>query len=625
MKRLALQLVPAELVAMLWLAAAFAQTPNLVSTPAEGQPDQTVRFQEEVLPILSQHCLRCHLGDESSGGLAITDHAALVNGGDSGPAIVLGDSAASLLIERVSDSDPESAMPPEGARLTDDQIRILRAWIDQGAEWDEKEYCLALESVELPENASNPIDSLLARYLKQRGLQPGPTTSDEVFARRVALDLVGVPLTSEQWDEFEADSSPKKRERLVERLLADHGSYVAHWMTFWSDHLRIGSDVAAGIFDTDQTKGPQEWLRGELERNVPFDRLVHDLIAGDFFDEYAKSIAPQGEVASHVDVPEMQLTSTVSQVFLGIQLKCASCHDSFVDRWKLTDAWGLAAAFGDGKFDIYRCDIPSGQTATPAFPLQGLGEIDPLLDKLARRRQIAELMTTERNGLFSRTIVNRIWARLLGRGFIEPLDEMMEHEPWNSELLDWLSADLVAHHYDLKHLLKLIATSDAYQASSVARNDVANSNDFVFAGPEIRRLTAEQFLDSISRLDSASSNAPARAWQLENNRLMTMLGRPSRDVVVTSREQVSTPLMELELINGELLEDVIDQVAAAQLNSKRPRDEVVTNVFRALLGRSPSANELAVVGGDVARPLDKHQIADVIWTIVMLPEFQLIR
>jgi hypothetical protein len=213
----------------------------------------------------------------------------------------------------------------------------------------------------------------------------------------------------------------------------------------------------------------------------------------------------------------------------------------------------------------------------------------------------------------------------LGRGFIEPLDEMMEHEPWNSELLDWLSADLVAHHYDLKHLLKLIATSDAYQASSVARNDVANSNDFVFAGPEIRRLTAEQFLDSISRLDSASSNAPARAWQLENNRLMTMLGRPSRDVVVTSREQVSTPLMELELINGELLEDVIDQVAAAQLNSKRPRDEVVTNVFRALLGRSPSANELAVVGGDVARPLDKHQIADVIWTIVMLPEFQLIR
>ena len=97
----------------------------------------------------------------------------------------------------------------------------------------------------------------------------------------------------------------------------------------------------SGIFDNDATKGPQIWLKEELERDVPVDRLVHDLLASDSIDKYAKSVVPTGEVASRVDVPEMQLATTVSQVFLGIQLKCASCHDSFVDRWKMTDAWGL--------------------------------------------------------------------------------------------------------------------------------------------------------------------------------------------------------------------------------------------------------------------------------------------
>ena len=224
-------------------------------------------------------------------------------------------------------------------------------------------------------------------------------------------------------------------------------------MTFWSDHLRIGSAIDAGAFDDDNSKGPQEWLQAHLRQDDHYDRFVKELIAGDFFEQYAKSIAPPGEVASVVDVPEMQVATTISQVFLGIQLKCASCHDSFVDRWTLQDAWGLASALGDKPFELYRCQVPTGDKASARFPLVGLGEIDVHAGKQQRRQQVAELMTGTRNGLFARTIVNRLWARLFGRGLVEPLDEMMEHEPWNADLLDWLAAELIRKNYDLKEIL----------------------------------------------------------------------------------------------------------------------------------------------------------------------------
>ena len=249
-----------------------------------------------------------------------------------------------------------------------------------------KKYQLAVTEVHLPSGAGNPIDRLLAAYFQLHGIDSGNTIGDERFARRVALDIIGQPMTEAQLNEFLIDRRPDKRAELVKRLLTDHENYVGHWMTFWSDHLRIGSDVAAGIFDNDETKAPQIWLKKELERDVPVDRLVHDLLANDSIDKYAKSVAPAGEVASRVDVPEMQLATTVSQVFLGIQLKCASCHDSFVDRWQLKDAWGLAAALSDERFEIYRCDIATHQQAIPCFPLIELGTIDPQADVQTRRR-----------------------------------------------------------------------------------------------------------------------------------------------------------------------------------------------------------------------------------------------
>ena len=145
----------------------------------------------------------------------------------------------------------------------------------------------------------------------------------------------------------------------------------------------------------------------------------------------------------------MQHATIMTQVFLGVQLKCASCHDSFIDHWKLADAWGMASALGNQRFEIFRCQQSTGKLAEPQFLFPELGTIDPAADKSTRRQQVAELMTTPRNGLFARTIVNRLWARLFGRGLIEPLDEMLVHSAWHPELLEWLSGELVRNDFKL--------------------------------------------------------------------------------------------------------------------------------------------------------------------------------
>lgn len=473
-----------------------------LQTNKEGAID----FRRDVYPILQQHCIRCHQGVAAKANLQMMNRASLIAGGDSGPAIIPGNGNESLLIDLVTSADPERVMPAKGERLAAAQVQMLRSWIDQGANWDvEKEYDLALKQVTLPAGDGNPIDRLLAPYFEQHGMKSRDLVNDERFARRVAFDLVGLPLDNQQLSDFLADLRPTKRGELARRLVEDQANYAGHWMTFWSDHLRIGSAVATGIFDNDETKGPRNWLKVELERDVPIDHFVQDLVAGDFFEQYAKSVAPAGEVASHVDVPEMQVATTISQVFLGLQLKCASCHDSFVDRWKMQDAWGLASALADEPFDIYRCEIAMGRKAVPRFPLTGLGAIDAGADKQVRRRQVANLITTSQNGLFARTIVNRLWARLFGRGLVEPLDEMMEHDPWNADLLDWLAGELIRQKYDLKKLLVLITSSRAYQSPAVVRQHPVEAKDYVFNGPEVRHLSAEQFVDCVSMLQACST------------------------------------------------------------------------------------------------------------------------
>ena len=346
------------------------------------------------------------------------------------------------------------------------------------------------------------IDRLLDAERTKQGLPLLPLADDTVFARRVSLDLIGLLPTEEQLEEFLKDRAPGKRERYIDRLLAADVAYAEHWLTFWNDLLR--NDYGGTGFITGGRKQISKWLYESLVNNRPYNQMAKELIAPPTEESrgFIDGIRWRGEVSAGQTV-EIQFAQSVAQSFLGINMKCASCHDSFIDRWKLEEAYGLAAIYADKTLEIHRCDKPVGKQASPSWLFPELGQVDPKAAPAERLKQLADLMTHPDNGRFTRTIVNRLWQRLMGRGIVHPLDAM-QTPPWNEDLLDYLAVDFAEHGYDLKHTLKLIATSHAYQSVGETVRTAGDDSKYVYGGPRAKRLTAEQFVDAVWQLTGAA-------------------------------------------------------------------------------------------------------------------------
>ena len=201
---------------------------------------------------------------------------------------------------------------------------------------------------------------------------------------------------------------------------------------------------------------------------------------------------------------DMQFAQNVSQVFLGINMKCASCHDSFIDRWTLKEAYDLAAVFSEEPLELERCDIPTGKMATPKWMFPEIGQIDPKANKNERLKQLAKLMTHPDNGRFTRTIVNRIWAQLMGRGIVHPVDAM-HTKPWSEDLLDFLAVQFAKDGYDLRKFIKFVLTSEAY-GSQTDRLESLPGEEYVYKGPVPKRMTAEQLMDTIWQVTGTNPN-----------------------------------------------------------------------------------------------------------------------
>ncbi|MDQ6706769.1 MAG: DUF1553 domain-containing protein, partial [Acidobacteriota bacterium] len=257
--------------------------------------------------------------------------------------------------------------------------------------------------------------------------------------------------------------------------------------------------------------------------------------------------------------PFMQASQNTAQIFLGVNLKCASCHDSFINRYTLKQSYGMAALFSDeSKLELVRCDVKTGKFTGPEFLFPQLGSVPADASPAERRSAAAKLFVSPENGRLARTIANRIWNRFFAYGLVEPVDEM-DNQPWNPDLLDWLAADLSDHGYDLKHLLRQIMTSRTYQLPSIPGQD-EKGKEYTFHGPRPRRLTAEQFVDTISSLtgewrvlQTDQRATFVREWQLKSTPLSRALGRPIRDQVFTTRNPEATTLQALELVNGDTL------------------------------------------------------------------------
>lgn len=505
------------LLGALW-AAAVGPAGATGITPEQAQllpppADHVVDFAKEIRPILEERCLKCHGRGRDQGGFRLDSRETLLKGGDSGAAVEPGKSVASHLIELVQGFDPDNVMPKKGTRLTPVQIGLLRAWIDQGLKWEEsislgraQPANLLPREPQLPPGPAdaNPVDRLLQPYYAAHGIKPAEPVSDRQYARRVYLDVIGLLPPPATLDSFVADARPDKRARLVRALLADQPAYAQHWITFWNDALR-NDYRGTGYIDggREQITG---WLYSALATNMSFDRFVAELVnptpgsAG-----FTKGIVWRG-VVNASQTPQMQAAQNIAQVFMGVNLKCASCHDSFINDLTLADAYGLAGVYSDQALEMVRCDKPTGKKAELKFLYPELGALDPHADKATRLRQLAGIITSRQDARLTRTIVNRFWQRFLGRGLVEPVDEM-EKPAWNTELLDWLAADLANHDCDLKETIFRILTSRAYQLPA-ASWDEKDSAEYVFPGPTVRRMSAEQFCDAVSLVTDVWRDAP---------------------------------------------------------------------------------------------------------------------
>ena len=471
----------------------------LAATAARGEVD----FVHEVVPILREHCGECHAGEEAKGGFSINTRALFLDKG----AAVPGDAAESLFLELIEDDDPDFQMPPpKKARVPVAAVAVLRSWIDEGMAW-EPGFAFAAPAYEPPlqprrpelpsavAGRENPIDRFLDTYLADGGL-PSPVPGDDAtFLRRVHLDLVGLPPTAGEVRAFLADGATDKRSNLVEALLARDLDYADHWLTFWNDLLR--NDYAGTGFITGGRSQVSRWLYDALKQNRPFDEMVRELVAPPTAESegFIKGIEWRGDVSAGQTLP-IQFAQSLGQSFLGINLKCASCHDSFVDRWTLGEAYGLAAVYADAPLQVHRCDKPTGETARASWLFPEIGQVDPDAARGERLAQLAGLMTHPENGRVPRTIVNRLWAQLMGRGIVHPLDAI-QTEPWHEDLLDWLAADFQDHGYDLRRTLGLVAASSAYGSRSESEDDEDEGGDYAYGGPRSKRLTAEQFVDQM--------------------------------------------------------------------------------------------------------------------------------
>jgi mono/diheme cytochrome c family protein len=497
--------LPIVVVILAWINGnAALAVDEKAKIPAATQAK--VDFDNDIKPIFQARCLSCHARGKYKGGLSLETREALLHGGEEGPAAVVGKSAESALVHLTAGLEEGRRMPQKGPALTPHEIGLLRGWIDQGLRWPEqfsfgfRRASLAprhpkVPSVPAGSDLHNPIDLFLARDSSIKWT----LVSGRVYARRVYLDLVGMLPTPKQLEEFEADTSPDKRARLVADRLHDRRNYAEHWLSFWNDALR-NAYRGTGFIDGGR-KTLTGWLFKSLYDNKPYDRFVHELISpppDSGAEAFTKGIVWRG-VVNASQAPPVQAAQNVAQVFLGTNLKCASCHDSFVNYWKLTDAYSLASVFADKPLELHRCDKPTGKTSTIGFVYPELGDVDDHAPRAKRQEQLADLIIKPENGRLARTVVNRLWAALMGRGLVEPLDDM-DQEPWNQDLLDWLAADFVAHQHDVTHTLDLIATSRAYQLPSVDAPRPGETGAYVFRGPHVKRLSAEQFADALSSL-----------------------------------------------------------------------------------------------------------------------------
>lgn len=346
--------------------------------------NQLQELNINVRTILAHNCYSCHNATKTKGGLRLDKKEFIFKGGENGPILVAGNPEKSDMIRRVKlPFGHDDAMPTKGKRLSKEDVAMLEYWIQQGAPWptgpEKSLYRVAALEPRMPTlpkataGLNQPIDLFVNEYFKKNKISWQKSVDDKTYIRRVYLDVTGLLPSPESINAFVSDTRPNKREVLVDKLLANNEGYAQHWLTFWNDALR--NDYSGTGYITNGRFGITKWLYGSLKSNKPYDTFVKELISPTKESEgFIRGIQWRGTINSSQST-EMQAAQNVSQVLLGLNLKCTSCHDSFISDWKLDEAYAFANVFSSKTLEIHRCDLPTGRMAGYGVLYNSLGKI----------------------------------------------------------------------------------------------------------------------------------------------------------------------------------------------------------------------------------------------------------
>ncbi len=487
--------------------------------------------------------------------------------------------------------------------------------------------------------ATNYVDTQINQKLRKMRVQPSPICTDEVFIRRLYIDMVGLLPPPEKTTAFVASKDPAKREKLVDELLA-RPEFIEIWTMKWAEKLEIRSEN-----DRVSYKAALQyytWLHDRLAANAPFDQIVRELLTasgGTFANPAANYYQAETET--------LKLAENTAQVFLGMRVQCAQCHNHPFDRWTLEDYYGFASFFsqvgrkkGEDPRETIIFNTGGGEVNHPVamapVPPKFLGGDKATITGRDRRDALASWLASPENPYFARNIANIVWQHFFGRGIVEPVDDVrISNPPSNPELLEALAAKLVEYKYDFHRLVRDICLSRTYQLA--AEPNATNQDDLRnFSHAAIRRIRAEVLLDCINEIAETRDKfkglpSGARAVQIADgkttNYFLTTFGRPSRESVCACEVVIDPNLSQaLHLLNGETVNRKIADGGLVKrlLAEKMTPADIISELYLRAFSRRPSDSELSslLTLTRTADPKKRQSaIEDAFWAILNSKEF----
>ncbi|MCP5559393.1 MAG: DUF1553 domain-containing protein [Verrucomicrobiaceae bacterium] len=489
---------------------------------------------------------------------------------------------------------------------------------------------------------TNYIDTLVDEKLHKLRILPSGVCSDQEFIRRTFIDVLGVYPKAEDTRAFLADANPKKREALVDSLL-DRKEFTDLWVMKWAELLQIRSGL-------NNNRPPfyknallyYNWLSERVAKNVPLNEIVIELLS-----------ATGGTVSNpavnyyQMELDPLKVTENIAQVFMGMRIQCAQCHNHPFDRWTMDDYYSFQAFFTqigrkatDDPQEVIVYNSKGGDARhfltkavmKPKFLGGESPEIKPGED---RRKVLAEWIASPKNPYFARNIANIMWAHFFGTGIVEPVDDVrISNPPSNPELIEELAKRLTEYKYDMRKMVRDICTSMTYQRSSQV-NETNAGDKRNFSHAQVRRVRAEVLLDAVSQITETPNKFQglplgARAVQIADgavsNYFLTTFGRAKRESVCSCEVKMEPTLSQaLHLMNGDAVNDRIKQgrVVARLISEKKSDREIAEDLFLRAFGRQPNDQEWKAVQASLAESPDQRQtvLEDLFWALLNSKEF----